>query len=200
MASAAPRQGLSYGSVSTDGVNRVSYVQQLGTAKLDVFGNRTTRRLSITSLNGGIVSTSDPLCRAESRQKVICTMRDQDLTLNATLGVRGDQVNLVGDVAAKLLGLAGADLLLGGSGDDTLWGGPGADFLAGREGDDTLNGFGQTTGAMGMDGADEIHGNDGADLIYANDGLAEMVRCGLGGDVAFVDVLDTQTSCERNSF
>jgi Ca2+-binding RTX toxin-like protein len=68
-----------------------------------------------------------------------------------------------------LYGRAGKDVLTGGAGNDWLYGGPGADKLYGEAGDDEL---------------------------FGSDGTADLLACGPGRDVAFVDAFDRTRACE----
>jgi hemolysin type calcium-binding protein len=68
-----------------------------------------------------------------------------------------------------LYGRAGKDLLLGGAGNDWLYGGRGRDRMFGEGGDDEL---------------------------FGADGSADLLACGTGRDIAFVDGSDTVRACE----
>ncbi len=87
-----------------------------------------------------------------------------------------------------LLGLGGNDILRGGPGPDHMNGGPGSDLLLGGSGNDVLNG--------GL-GADTVAGGFGNDVIRSRDRARDVVKCGFGYDVAFVDPIDVVTGCER---
>ncbi len=64
-------------------------------------------------------------------------------------------------IAAPLIGGAGADLLSGGAVDDLIWGGAGADTLIGGDGRDIL---------AGGPGADRLTGGNGADIFIFDRG------------------------------
>jgi Ca2+-binding RTX toxin-like protein len=49
----------------------------------------------------------------------------------------------------------------------------------------------------GGPGADTISGGLGNDTIKSKDGHRDLVRCGVGRDVASVDKLDRVSGCER---
>jgi Ca2+-binding RTX toxin-like protein len=69
------------------------------------------------------------------------------------------------DLADRICGGAGDDLLIGAGGDDTLAGGAGADLLLGDWGSDLLvGGAGNDTLRGGLD-ADRLKGGEGADLF-----------------------------------
>lgn len=88
-----------------------------------------------------------------------------------------------------LRGTRGADVLLGRGGDDRLYGYRGRDRLEGGSGHDLL---------VGGPGADVLVGGTGADRIQARDGERDVVFCGKGIDVAFVNRGDrVRSGCER---
>jgi hypothetical protein len=105
-----------------------------------------------------------------------------------------------------LLGFAGVDCLLGGDGPDYLHGGKGADRLQGQDGADKFQGdpgADYVSGGAGRDelsaglGPDRMLGGADRDLIRAAEGTHDVVRCGGGRDVAFVDQRDLVRGCER---
>ena len=61
-------------------------------------------------------------------------------------------------------------------------------MVAGHEGDDQLNG--------GFD-ADVLAGGDGNDRLIARAGGRDVVDCGPGQDLAYVDRGDRVVGCER---
>ena len=79
-------------------------------------------------------------------------------------------------------------ILPGGPGSDTLSGGRGGDTLSGGPGNDVIS---------GGPGKDVISGGPGNDAIHARDGHRDVVDCGPGRDVAFVDPVDVVRGCER---
>ena len=68
-----------------------------------------------------------------------------------------------GQIAAPILGGAGAESLSGSARQDLIWGGAGDDRLYGNGGDDVL---------MGGDGLDQLYGGAGADIFCLDDDLA----------------------------
>jgi Ca2+-binding RTX toxin-like protein len=90
--------------------------------------------------------------------------------------------------ADRLVGTAGADLLYGRGGNDTLLGGRGNDVLFGGAGRDVLD---------GGPGLDRLYGGPGNDVLKARDGQRDVVDCGPGRDVAYVDRRDRTSGCER---
>jgi hypothetical protein len=90
--------------------------------------------------------------------------------------------------ANRITGTAGADLIYGLGGNDTLNGGKGNDVLYGGTGNDTL---------VGGLGRDRLFGGPGNDVLRARDGRRDVVDCGPGRDVAYVDRLDRVSGCEK---
>jgi Ca2+-binding RTX toxin-like protein len=88
----------------------------------------------------------------------------------------------------RLVGTAAADLIYGRGGNDVLLGGRGNDVLVGGSGNDVLDG--------GAD-LDRLFGGPGNDTLKARDGKRDLVDCGPGRDVAFVDRFDRLSGCER---
>lgn len=88
----------------------------------------------------------------------------------------------------RIFGRYGADVLLGGAGDDEIEGGGDSDELHGGAGNDRLNG--------GFS-ADAVWGGAGRDRITARGGGRDVIDCGSGRDVAYVDSRDTVHRCER---
>ena len=111
-------------------------------------------------------------------------------------GTRGD--DLIRGLGGNdtIHGGAGNDLVRGGDGEDQIYGGPGrGDSLRGNHGADALfSGPGGATmrGGLGHDRYNmEPDGTEvaspGNDTIYAHDGRQDMINCGGGYDVAYVD-------------
>ena len=91
-------------------------------------------------------------------------------------GAGGDDVLRAGD---------GDDIVHGGSGNDTVQGGFGNDRLDGGPGVDILQGDTLERDVIAI----------GNDIIDARDGgTADTVDCGIGADIANVDIADTVTS------
>jgi hypothetical protein len=86
-----------------------------------------------------------------------------------------------------IYGRGGADVIRGMGGRDYLLGGAGADRVSGGPGADRIRG--------GI-GSDQIHGGSGADVVFARDRSADLVDCGSGADIAYVDVHDRTVGCE----
>jgi RTX calcium-binding nonapeptide repeat (4 copies) len=107
------------------------------------------------------------------------------------VGTSGADV-LIGTARDDLIyGIGGADRISGKAGDDYLWGGRGADSLYGAAGSDRLR---------GGPGADQIHGGPGSDVLFARDGEPDLIDCGSGHDLAYVDQNDRTSNCEAVSY
>jgi hypothetical protein len=87
----------------------------------------------------------------------------------------------------RLVGTPSGDLLYGRAGNDLLLGGGGNDVLYGGTGNDTLD---------GGKAADRLYAGPGNDVLRARDGVRDVVDCGPGRDLAFVDRLDRVSGCE----
>jgi hypothetical protein len=87
-----------------------------------------------------------------------------------------------------VLGTRGNDRLVGTSGADALFSFGGRDHVQGGAGDDVIDGGNKE---------DEIDAGPGNDRIRAYDGYRDVVRCGPGHDVAYVDPLDLLSGCEE---
>lgn len=89
----------------------------------------------------------------------------------------------------RLEGGRKADTLKARAGDDRLIGKRGRDFLLGGKGGDILNG--------GL-GFDELRAGRGNDIIYARDSTADLITCGAGFDVVYVDAIESGVfGCEE---
>ncbi len=90
---------------------------------------------------------------------------------------------LTGDeVANRIYGMQGNDILSGGLGDDTLDGGEGNDRLSGGEGADTLIGGTGDDIIYGGTGNDVLRGGAGNDQLYAESG-DDLLDGGEGDDI-----------------
>ncbi len=102
-------------------------------------------------------------------------------------------------------GTAHADHLVGTRGADIIKGGGGFDRINGRDGADTLLGGAGGAVLVGGPGRDEFNSvagkpvdGQGRDVIRARDGTRDVINCGPGRDVAYVDrVEDGVYDCER---
>jgi uncharacterized delta-60 repeat protein len=132
-------------------------------------------------------------------------------------GVGGDDRLVGGAGNDRLFGGVGRDVLLGGSGNDRLFGGADRDVLRGGDGNDQLDGGpgdDVLDGGRGRDvlrgragsdrvtcgagaGRDVVDAGAGNDRIACRNGARDVVRCGVGIDVAVLDMNDAAVGCER---
>jgi RTX calcium-binding nonapeptide repeat (4 copies) len=115
---------------------------------------------------------------------------------NRLIGTAGADVigGLGGD--DRIVGRRGSDMLDGGPGLDRIGGGPGADVILGGQGGARL---------VGGPGRDEFNavdgkpvGGRGRDVIRARDGHPDVINCGHGRDIAYVDRVEEGVfGCER---
>ena len=121
-------------------------------------------------------------------------------------------------VAASLTGTGGRDVIDGTDRAEEIWGLGGGDTLNGRGGTDTVRGGDGVDEVSGGSGADEAYGNAGddylidapdtsTDLLYGGRGsdnmqardfpaVKDLIYCGSGRDIAYVDRLDVVGGCE----
>ena len=123
---------------------------------------------------------------------VYVSLNAQGLVLTCSSGA--DNINIIGDVAVKVLGREGDDTLVGGTGADVLDGGAGNDVISGGAGNDVISG-----GA----GDDTIDGGTGSDTaVFAGsqvdytfessmDGLTTMITNSSTGDVNTITNVET---------
>jgi Ca2+-binding RTX toxin-like protein len=98
--------------------------------------------------------------------------------------------------ADSLFGTAKADVIHGLAGPDSIFGKRGPDYLLGDSGGDRVHGGAGADRLRGGIGSDRIYGEAGSDVIYARDGEADVVDCGDGQDLAYVDEHDLARGCE----
>jgi hypothetical protein len=142
------------------------------------------------------------------RQTITATVssdRDSDPTDNAA--------NVAVDVVAQLTppatmptkkiaahtfaGNAKANYITGTAGNDVIYGLGGNDVLLGAKGNDVLFGGIGSDVLDGGTGRDRLYGGPGKDTLRARDGQRDVVDCGPGLDMAYVDRLDRVSACER---
>ena len=121
-------------------------------------------------------------------------------------------------VAASLIGTEGRDVIDGTKWAEVIRGLGGGDTLNGRGGKDTVRGGDGVDEVSGGSGADEAYGNAGddylidapdtdTDSLYGGRGsdnmqardfpaVRDVVYCGSGRDIAYVDKLDVVSGCE----
>ena len=86
------------------------------------------------------------------------------------------------ELALKVTGSAGNDLLTGGEGNSTLVGGEGNDTLTGKTGNDKLYGQNGNDSLIGGDGKDTLSGGEGNDTLTGGKGKDLFIYSG-GKDV-----------------
>ena len=94
-----------------------------------------------------------------------------------------------GDV---IYGKAGSDSLHGRAGNDVIYGGAGDDVIRGGDGNDVeYGGRGNDTMWVGR-GTDAEYGGPGNDVLHAlaDDNRLDVVDCGAGHDVAWLNVAE----------
>jgi hypothetical protein len=115
----------------------------------------------------------------------------------------GDDTVRAGDGSDVVYGQGGSDELHAGDGHDVLYGGAGNDAVhGGQDGDIEYGGDGNDS-LWGGQGADQLFGGAGDDVLHAlaNDNQFDMVNCGPGDDLAWLNVrergLYRVRGCER---
>jgi hypothetical protein len=106
------------------------------------------------------------------------------------VGTRGpDTINGTSGVDV-IYGRAGNDSLHGRDGNDVVYGGPGNDLVKGGDGNDVEYGGDGNDTMYGGRGADALYGGPGNDTLYAlaDDNQIDIVDCGAGHDVAWLNV------------
>ena len=140
-----------------------------------------------------IVGTSSPYAPLPGHLKVIIQTtplsNNSDCVVRTSTGGLGcDAEPFMGGRKITFVDLNHPGLLSGGPGNDRISGGPGNDRISGGPGNDRIS---------GGPGNDFISGGPGNDTIHARDGHRDVVDCGPGRDVAFVDPVDLVRGCER---
>ena len=145
---AAPAAGAATARISPTG----------GTVDYIAAGETNDLRASIT---GATITLTDPGATIAAGTGCVTgadthTVRCGGTALSAALGAGDDIATVVGALAARLDGGAGADTLTGGDANDTVDGGAGADVLAGGAGADVISGDGPALVVAGGD--DRLNG------------------------------------------
>lgn len=96
-----------------------------------------------------------------------------------------------------IVGTAGRDVMTGGAGADSMFGQGGDDSIDGGSGNDALAGGGGNDRIVGGAGRNAIDAGRGADTILVRNGERDVVDCGPGVDIAYVDRLDVARHCEH---
>jgi hypothetical protein len=88
--------------------------------------------------------------------------------------------NIVGtDRGERIVGTDNADVIDANGGDDVVIGEKGADRI------------------RGGNGRDKQYGGRGNDIIYSDGGFRDLVNCGKGIDIGYVDSRDQVAGCEK---
>jgi Ca2+-binding RTX toxin-like protein len=90
--------------------------------------------------------------------------------LNIELFTNADLYLVGNDLANRISGNSGSNLLIAGGGDDFVSGGAGVDSLFGQDGNDTLNGDAGIDYLVGGLGNDILNGGDDSDALYGEEG------------------------------
>jgi Ca2+-binding RTX toxin-like protein len=162
----------------------------LGSAGNDVFyggdGNDTMDgRLGADEFNGG--GGIDTVNYESRTTRVVVTM---DGTANdgtpATLSTPGERDNVKKDI----------EVLIGGRGNDTLTGNELANRIHGAGGNDVIYGGAGNDTLVGGPGEDRLYGLDGNDTFLTRDGQKDSLYGGGGTDRANKDEIDFRESVE----
>jgi Ca2+-binding RTX toxin-like protein len=160
---------------------------------------RSLRRREVDTVSLKQVSSASPVeprsqQRAHSAQKGSWWAELFLVVIGALLLVLagGDELGAIvvpsGGSGSVLRGTDGSERLATFGGEDVIWALAGDDELHSGEGNGEL---------YGGEGRDVILGGAGDDFIEAKDGEVDFVGCGLGDDVASVDLLDrVSRDCE----
>ena len=101
-------------------------------------------------------------------------------------------------IAATVSGSSGPDYLRGTKRSDLIRRRQNADVLIGRADADTLRGAKGKDRVRAGKGEDALRGGKSADVLRARDGSADLLDCGPGVDIAYVDVTeDGVFDCEE---
>ena len=124
-------------------------------------------------------------------------------TADVVYAKSGDDMVQAGDGNDVVYGQAGSDDLHGADGHDVLYGGQGNDTIhGGQAGDIEYVGYGNDS-LWGGRGADELYGGPSDDVLHAlaDDNQVDVVDCGAGNDVAWLNVEERRLyrvrGCER---
>jgi hypothetical protein len=156
-----------------------------------IFGGVQYAAIVVYNIPGGVLeyrlrvysTSNESECKVLGTSSFTCTAEGLNLTFADKPLLRSG-----GPGNDTLSGAPGNDNISGGRGNDILSGGPGNDILSGGPGNDVIS---------GGPGKDIISGGPGNDTIHARDGHRDVVDCGPGRDVAFVDTVDLVRGCER---
>ena len=174
-----------------------------------IFGGVQYAAIVVYNIPGGVVeytlrvysTSNESECKVIGTSSFTCTAAGLNLTFAdkplLRSGGPGNDTLSGGPGNDNIFGGPGNDRISGGRGNDILSGGRGNDVISGGPGNDTLSGGPGNDVIYGGPGNNTIHGGPGTDTIHARDGHRDVVDCGPGRDVAFVDPVDLVRGCER---
>jgi len=126
----------------------------------------------------------------------VCGLAAAGVALGATkavfVGTPGPDAIYGTPSGDAIYGKAGGDSLHGRAGNDVIYGGRGDDVLKGGEGNDVeYGGEGNDSIWVGR-GADAEYGGPGDDVLHAlaDDNRLDIVDCGSGRDIAWLNVAE----------
>jgi hypothetical protein len=126
----------------------------------------------------------------------VCSLSAAGVAVGATkavfVGTPGPDTIYGTAGADAMYGKAGADSLHGRAGNDVIYGGRGNDVIKGGDGNDVeYGGEGNDVMWVGR-GADAEYGGPGNDVLhaFADDDRLDIVDCGAGRDVAWLNVVE----------
>src|SRR5687768_3786957 len=133
---------------------------------LQIKGNNTSSKMSVTASGSNLVATKNGTSRTFATSSVSKIYIDG--------GTAGDRITIASNVykPAYVIAGGGNDTVLGGSGNDTLHGEGGSDKLAGLAGNDYL---------YGGDGDDSLYGGTGDENGNGESGTSHYDWAGNGG-------------------
>ena len=124
----------------------------------------------------------------------VCSLAVAGTALGATkavfVGTSGPDTIYGTSGSDAIYGKAGDDILRGRAGNDVIYGGRGDDVIKGGEDNDVEYGGGGNDSMWVGRGADAEYGGPGDDVLHAlaDDNRLDIVDCGAGHDVAWLNV------------
>ena len=127
---------------------------------------------------------------------VVCTLATAGAAVGASkalfVGTPGPDTIYGTPAADVVYGKAGADSLHGRAGNDVIYGGKGDDVIRGGDDNDVEYGGEGNDIMWAGRGADAEYGGPGNDVLHAlaDDNRLDIVDCGAGRDVAWLNVAE----------
>ena len=176
----------------TDGADRLYAHQSLATDIHAGAGNDTLTGNGITSKLDGGNGDDTYIVKGIGDVVIESVANGNDLVVSYvdyTLGANVENLSLVGnahfgsgnELANRIIGGAGNDVLHGLGGDDLIQGNDGNDTIFGDDGNDTLRGNAGDDTVWGGGGNDTLAGGDGADVLKGGAGN-DVIEGGAGND------------------